>query len=142
MYKQGVYTPINAYKYKGSLPIIYRSGLELKFDRWCDRNPNIVQWGSETFVIPYVLPIDNKVHRYFVDNYVKLNVNGNIKKYLVEIKPFKKLKKPNVNYNWKSSTLLYEQTEWIRNQAKWEAAKNWCDKNDYEFIILTEKDLN
>jgi hypothetical protein len=25
--------------------------------------------------------------------------------------------------------------------AKWDAAKKWCDKRNYKFLILTEKEL-
>jgi hypothetical protein len=31
---------------------------------------------------------------------------------------------------------------WAKNQAKWNAAMSWCKQHDYEFVILTEKDLN
>ena len=39
---------------------------------YCDLNENILEWGSEEIAIPYRSPIDNKVHRYFPDFYVKL----------------------------------------------------------------------
>jgi trans-aconitate methyltransferase len=54
--------------------------------KWCDDNISIVEWGSETIIIPYISPIDNKIHRYFVDFYVKIkNKNNLIEKYLIEI---------------------------------------------------------
>jgi hypothetical protein len=107
-YYQGVYHPEHPEKYKGSLPIIYRSGLELKFDRWCDRNPNIIQWGSESVIIPYQSPIDGKVHKYFVDNCLKLKVKNEIKKFLVEIKPSRQTKAPKPNKRWKKQTIIYK----------------------------------
>ena len=39
---------------------------------YCDLNENILEWGSEEIAIPYRSPIDNRVHRYFPDFYVKL----------------------------------------------------------------------
>ena len=49
---------------------------------------NIVEWGSEEIAIPYRSPIDNRVHRYFPDFYVKLKeTTGKIKKYIIEVKP-------------------------------------------------------
>jgi hypothetical protein len=30
---------------------------------------------------------------------------------------------------------------WVVNQAKWEAARNWCADRNYEFKIFTEKEL-
>ena len=62
------YKPSNPEKYKGNYNnIICRSSWERKFCRWCDLNENVISWGSEEFFIPYVSPIDNKVHRYYPD---------------------------------------------------------------------------
>ena len=66
---------------------------------------------------------------------------GDKKKFLIEIKPSKQVAKPEPSTRKKKSTILYEQTTWITNQAKWEAAKRWADKKGYSFIILTEKEL-
>jgi glycerate-2-kinase len=67
---------------------------------------------------------------------------GNIiKKYLIEIKPSSQTRTPKASKNKKASSLLYEQTQWIVNQAKWEAAKAYAKKRGFEFIILTEKEL-
>ena len=35
-YKQGIFKPTNPLKYKGSFPVVYRSGLELQVFRWMD----------------------------------------------------------------------------------------------------------
>ena len=67
-YKQGIYKPSD--KYVGSNKPIYRSSWELKFFRWCDSNPNVLEWTSESICIPYTSPLDGRVHRYFVDNTV------------------------------------------------------------------------
>lgn len=142
-YRQGVYKPINREKYSGNQNPIYRSSWELKFFRWADKNKKVVRWGSENIIIPYVSPLDNKVHRYFVDNFIVfLNPKGKPKKYLIEIKPSKSVARPVINERKRKSTMIYEQKTWVVNQAKWEAAKRWADKKGYEFIILTEKELN
>lgn len=140
-YKQGIFDPNQPQKYKGTKPIVYRSGLELSFFRWCDRNDKIVEWSSESVVLPYVSPKDGKIHRYFVDGLVKLQTTDGIKKFLIEIKPSKQTVPPKQHGNKKRKTLLYEQIQWATNTAKWESAKQWCKKNGYEFIILTEKEL-
>ena len=140
-YKQGYFRPVCDSKYRGTRPIIYRSGLELTFYRWCDRNEKVTQWGSESVVIPYISPIDGKTHRYFVDAVLILNVNDTFKKYIVEIKPSTQIHPPRQTGKKKKETVLYEQIQWARNQAKWEAARNWSAKHGYEFSILTEKDL-
>ena len=89
-FKQGIFKPANAAKYLGSSYPMYRSGWELKFFRWADLNENIVCWGSENIIVPYINPLDGKVHRYFVDNFVVFKDNkGDKKKFLIEIKPSK-----------------------------------------------------
>ena len=140
-YKQGFYTPINPKKYTGTLPIVYRSGLELTALRWCDRNDNILTYGSESVVLPYVSPKDGKIHRYFVDLVLKMKTNDGIKKYLVEIKPSSQVDPPSPAGKKKKSTILYEQIMWAVNSKKWESARKWCEKNGYTFVVLTEKDL-
>ena len=140
-YKQGVFDPSEPDKYTGIRPIVYRSGLELSFFRWCDRNNKILEWSSESVVLPYVSPKDGRVHRYFVDGTVKLQTASEVKKYLIEIKPSKQTVPPKQHGNKKKSTLLYEQIQWATNSAKWKAAQAWCKKNNYKFLILREKDL-
>jgi len=141
-FKQGVYKPQNSGKYIGSNYPQYRSSWELKFFRWADLNENVLAWGSENIIVPYINPLDNKVHRYFVDNYIVFkDSNGNKQKFLIEIKPSKQVARPLENHKKKQSTMLYEQTTWITNQAKWDAAKKWAEKKGCQFIILTEKEL-
>jgi hypothetical protein len=92
---QGIFNAQNVQKYKGKFPIIYRSSLELKVMRWFDSNPNIVTWGSESVIIPYISPLDERLHRYFVDFVAVLKeANGNFKKFIIEIKPYKQTIKP------------------------------------------------
>jgi hypothetical protein len=139
-YKQGVYRPVGT-KYKGPADPIYRSSWELKFFRWCDKNPNVVEWSSESVVVPYTSPIDGRAHRYFVDNVVKIKEGKEIIKYLIEIKPKRQTIKPTSHGNKKKSTILYESLTYVKNIAKWEAAKAWCNKRGYKFQILTEDHL-
>ena len=76
-----------------------------------------------------------------VDNKVIIKEGNKIVKYLIEIKPKKQTRKPTSHGNKKKSTILYENIEWVRNQAKWTAAKKWCDKHGYKFQIVTEDHL-
>jgi hypothetical protein len=138
-YRQGIFVPTNKQKFIGT-QAIYRSGLELKFMRFCDTNDNIIKWGSENVVIPYISPLDNKVHRYYVDNFVVIKEGSKIKQYLVEIKPSKQLLPPKTKYKNKEH-LIYEQTMYLKNQSKWQAAREFCKKKNMEFIIITEKEL-
>ena len=70
-WRQGIFTPKNQDKFIGS-KAVYRSGLELKFFRFCDSNPNVIKWGSENIIVPYISPLDKRVHKYYVDNYIAI----------------------------------------------------------------------
>ena len=140
---KGRYTPVNPRKYKGDpTNIIYRSLWERKFMVYCDLNENILEWQSEEFCIPYRSPIDNKVHRYFPDFYIKVKEsNGQIKKYIIEIKPKKQTIEPQVKKR-KTKSYIYEVYEYAKNQAKWKAAEEFCKDRMWGFKVLTEEDLN
>ena len=141
-YLQGIFNPLHSEKYKGTSPIIYRSSLELKCFRWMDNNSNILTWGSESVIIPYTSPLDGKIHRYFVDIVSLLkDKDGNLKKLLIEIKPSKFTIKPTLSERKSSKTIIYEQTQYAVNQAKWQAATAWSKTKGYVFLILTERDL-
>ena len=139
---KGRYQPNNPLKYKGNFRnIIYRSLWELKFMKYCDSNQNILEWGSEEFCLPYRSPLDNKVHRYFPDFYIKVKENtGQIKKYIIEVKPKRQCMEPKPQKK-KTRTYIYEVREYAKNQAKWKAAEEYCLDRGYEFKVLTEKEL-
>ena len=139
---KGKFRPINYRKYRGDpTNIIYRSRWELKFMQWCDKNNNILEWGSEEFWIPYVSPVDNRTHRYFPDFHMKIKEkNGKVKKYVIEVKPSKQTVKPRTPRK-KTRSYMYETIEYAKNQAKWKAAKEFCKDLQYEFKIVTEKEL-
>jgi hypothetical protein len=143
-YYQGKYRLKNPQKYKGDPSnVIYRSSWELKFLNYCDTNPDIIKFSSEEIVIPYVSPIDGKRHRYFVDFYMKVKqTDGTIKEYLVEIKPKRQTQPPATNPTRKTKQWLNEVVTWGKNQSKWDAAREYCKDRNWEFLILTEKELN
>ena len=140
-YKQGLFIPKNKQKFFGS-SAIYRSSYELAFMRWADTNDNVLRWGSENIIVAYINPIDQKPHKYFVDNFVEIKESTGIKKYLIEIKPYKQTVEPVISKKKKRKTILTEQTMWVVNQSKWSAAREYANKRGWEFIILTEKELN
>ena len=139
---KGKYRPEYPQKYKGDpTNIIYRSLWERKFMVYCDKNPNILEWGSEELALPYRSPIDNRIHRYFPDFYIKVKEStGQIKKYLVEVKPKRQTVEPTVQKR-KTKQYIYEVVEYAKNQAKWQAAREFCKDRLWEFKIITEDDL-
>jgi len=140
-YKQGIYKPVDKNKYIGIKLPKYRSSWELKFFQWCDRNINVLEWSSESVVVPYISPVDGRPHRYFVDNAIAIKEDDIIKRYLVEIKPYKQTIPPKESKRKKKSTLLYEHMTYSVNQCKWKAARKYAKSKNMEFIILTENEL-
>jgi hypothetical protein len=136
------YKPEYPQKYKGNPNnIICRSSWERKFCRWCDLNENIISWGSEEFCIPYVSPVDNRVHRYFPDFIIKVKEqSGEIKTYIIEVKPAKQTVPPKQKSKITKS-YLYEAKTYAVNQAKWKAASEFCKDRLIEFKIITENEL-
>jgi CRISPR/Cas system CMR-associated protein Cmr5 small subunit len=141
MFHKRKFIPLNPQKYSGDpANIIMRSSWETKFAIWCDRNPSIVSWNSEETIVPYVSPVDNRVHRYFIDFKVKIrDKNNNVKTYLVEIKPDMQTRPPVAQK--KTKKYLQEVMTWGVNESKWKAAHEYAENRGWQFIVLTEKDL-
>ena len=135
---KGLYRPTNPKKYVGNTKqIVYRSLLERRFMRYCDLNEDILYWASEELPVRYYNPLDKKYHRYFPDFVVK-TVNN--EKYMIEIKPSRQVTKPKPPKK-KTKSYMRESFEYIKNQAKWQAAKSYCDDKGMKFKLITEKDL-
>ena len=108
---------------------------------WCDKNENVLEWGSEEIIIPYISPVDNRVHRYFPDFYVRARTrDGRIKKLIVEVKP-KSQTAPPKKQKRITKKYLTEVKTYAVNDAKWKAAKEYCADRRMEFVILTEREL-
>jgi len=109
--------------------------------KWCDLNDSVQEWGSETVIVPYISPIDRKIHRYFVDFYIKVkNKTGSMQKYLIEIKPERFTKPPEIPQR-KTKKFIDEVFQYGVNEAKWKAAFEFCQDRNMKFMVLTEKDL-
>jgi hypothetical protein len=139
---RGRFRPTNEKKYKGDVNnIVWRSTWELKVMNFFDLQPNILEWASEEIVIPYISPIDEKIHRYYPDFYVKkLTTDGKTVRQLIEVKPYKQTMAPKPQRKI-TAKYLAEIKTWSVNEAKWEAAKRWCDDYGWEFVTLSEKEL-
>ena len=138
----GKFFPTNPQKYKGDVNNIwYRSLWERKAMVWFDLNESVLEWSSEEFYIPYLSPVDNKYHRYFPDFMIKVKRKDNsLSTIVVEVKPNKETKPPEQK---KKVTKKYitEIAKWGVNEAKWRAAKAYCSSREWEFKIITEKEL-
>jgi len=136
---KGKFTLIHPEKYKGNPHnIIYRSIWERNCMRTFDSSSNVLAWASEESFIPYVSPVDQKVHKYFPDFLVKvLDKNKQEKKYMIEVKPYKFTQPPKITKR-KTKSYYNAVERYAINLSKWEAAKNWCIAHDYIFKLMTE----
>ena len=146
---KGKFRPKNPNKYKGNpTNIIYRSLLERRFMVYLDNTPSVLKWSSEEIVIPYVSPLDKRVHRYFPDFYMKYkNKDAMIVEDLIEIKPSRHCKPPDpkrklTKTGRTSKRYLKEVDTYIINDAKWKQAVKFCEERKWGWRIITEKDIN
>jgi len=138
---KGWFRPKNPKKYKGDATnVVYRSNWELRVMKHFDEDPNVLWWASEELVIPYRSPVDQRMHRYFPDFivYVKQKTRKE-KTIVIEIKPERQTKKPIQKRQTKR--FLEEAATYAINQEKWRAADIFCQKEGWDFMVLTEKDL-
>lgn len=140
--KDKYYHPIFPNKYIGKDLPIMRSEWERQFSRWCDMNPNVIQWSSEPFPINYYDPVRRKSRRYYPDFLIKVkDKEGKEMVYCVEVKPYKEITAPKNNNRKSEKTKIHEATTYITNTAKWKAADDFCKKRGITFRIITEKEL-
>lgn len=129
---QGIYEIQNPTKYVGKRRPRYRSGWELSFMRFCDVNPNVLQWASEAVQIPYRNPLTGKLTHYVPDFLITYRTRNNtVRAELIEIKPRGQ------------SEIVEGQRPRDRavvaiNMAKWDAATKWCKKQGLTFRVITE----
>lgn len=135
----GSFEPTNKHKYDGDhTKITFRSSWERTFMRWLDANPDVTKWNSEETVVPYISPVDDKMHRYFVDFKVKF-ANGAV--LLIEVKPDHQTKKPVLKKGKKRSQLLREAETYAVNWAKWKTAERYAEERGWKFAVFTEHTL-
>ena len=113
---------------------------ELRFMKYCDKNDSILEWSSEEIIIPY-RSIDNKVHRYYPDFWIKYkNFEGKIIQEIIEVKPKAQCVRPSKKGKHYGK-YLREARRYAINESKWDAAREFCLDRGYKFRILTEDHL-
>ena len=138
----GQFIPRFPNKYTGRYPIIVRSSWERMMCQWLDCNNEVTKWSSEGHVIHYYDPIQQKRRRYFPDFFaVILNKRKEPVKYIIEVKPKRETKPPVKTRGQSKKTQLYQEATWVTNQAKFDAAKQYCNKLGYRFKLLTENEM-
>lgn len=130
------FIPKNPAKYIGDVnKIICRSSWELRLFQYLDKTPAVLKWASEEFSIPYLSPLDNRVHQYFPDALVVYKgKDGSIRKEIIEIKPYKEtVLTPKSSEQDKLALMV--------NHAKWQSANEFAKKQGMLFRVVTEKSL-
>ena len=137
---KGWFRPKNPKKYNGDPSnIVYRSSWELRVMKWLDEHPNVIWWASEELPIPYVSPVDNRVHRYFPDFIARIRQVHKEVTVVIEVKPFNQTQMP--KQKRKTQKFLQEIATYAINQEKWRAADLFCKEHGWQFKIITEKEL-
>lgn len=140
---QGTFYPANPQKYTGDVNgIVFRSGMELRMMKYLDERKNVLAWSSEETVVPYVSPIDNRLHRYFVDFQAVIQGPKGNRTILFEVKESTATRPPKAPKTGKKTARFVRETmTYAVNMTKWETARKVCEQKGWEFIILTDKDL-
>jgi hypothetical protein len=123
-------------KYVGTKIPTYRSSWEWSFMRFCDTNNSVQKWASEAVNIPYRDPLTGRQTIYVPDFFIQyVDKNNKMNVELIEIKPASQTILERVGKN------KYNQAQFVKNQAKWQAATIWCKQQGIKFRILNENDL-
>lgn len=135
-FAQGRFELKHPEKYIGKKTPLYRSSWEWAFMQFCDNNPAIEQWASEAVRIPYRDPLTGKQTTYVPDFFIQyVDKNGKKHAEVVEVKPANQTIKERVGRN------KVNQAHFIKNMAKWEAARAWCKQQGLYFRIVSENDI-
>jgi hypothetical protein len=135
-FAQGRFEVKNPDKYVGKKVPLARSSWEFVMMKMLDEHQGVESWASESVQIPYRDPFTGKYTIYVPDFFV-VYVDRNGKKHaeLIEVKPLSQTKLENVGKS------LYNQQQYIKNMAKWEAAAAWCKQQGVRFRIVNEGDI-
>jgi hypothetical protein len=135
-FARGKFVPKHPEKYIGNKTPTYRSSWEWSFMNTCDTHPSIQRWASEAISIPYRDPLTNRQTIYIPDFFIQyVDKTGKMFVELIEVKPSNQATLESVGKS------KYNQAQFVKNQAKWQAAQIWCKRQGIKFRVLSEKDL-
>jgi hypothetical protein len=135
-FAQGHFQMKNPSKYIGKKTPLARSSWEFVFMRMLDEHQGVQNWASESIQIPYQDPLTGR-HTIYVPDFFIVYVDKNKKKHaeLIEVKPASQTLREKVGKS------LYNQEQYIKNLAKWEAATAWCKQKGIKFRVVNEGDI-
>jgi len=135
-FAQGRFEMKHPEKYVGKKTPLARSSWEFIFMRMLDEHPGVQNWASESIQIPYRDPLTGKHTIYVPDFFINyVDKNGKNHAEVVEVKPQSQTLREKVGKS------LYNQEQYIKNLAKWEAAVAWCKQQGIKFRVVNEGDI-
>jgi hypothetical protein len=135
-FAQGRFEMKHPEKYVGKKTPLARSSWEFVFMRMLDEHPGVQNWASESIQIPYRDPLTGKHTIYVPDFFINyVDKNGKNHAEVVEVKPQSQTLREKVGKS------LYNQEQYIKNLAKWEAAVGWCKQQGIKFRVVNEGDI-
>lgn len=148
---EGTFHPINQDKFLGKRDPIYKSRLEQRMMIFLDKSASVVSWNYEprSAIIDYIDPTKwnkqrkkGRPRKYYIDFVVDIRVSDTeVKRKWIEVKSYKETKKPTHGKKKSKRNIKLDEDTWIRNNAKWNSARRSAKRRDYEFVIITEKQL-
>jgi hypothetical protein len=133
---QGKYNIKNPDKYIGLRSPTYRSSWEFAFMNFCDTNASVLKWASESIKIPYRNPFTNKYTVYVPDFFiVYIDKDNRQHSELIEVKPLSQTSLIEAKKN------KLHRAHAVLNEAKWGAARAWCNQNGITFRVVSENDI-
>ena len=107
-----------------------------------DLDSNVLHWCSEELFVPYYDPSSRKQRRYFPDFIIQIKTEYGTKVIMIEVKPKKQTSQPKKPASGRTTRrYISECLTYKTNEAKWEAAQNYCDLKGWTFQILTEDEI-
>ena len=108
---------------------------------WFDTTDNVIAWSSEEVIVPYRDPFTGRARRYFPDFVIRMRRgDGKIQTVMIEVKPDGQTRPPKTQKN-RTKRYINEVYTWGINKNKWEQARLYCAKHDWDFQIWTEKNM-
>ena len=135
-FAQGRFEMKNPDKYVGKKIPLARSSWEFVFMRMLDEHQGVEKWASESIQIPYRDPFTGKYTIYVPDFFIVYNdKSGGKHAEVVEVKPLSQTQLESVGKS------RYNQEQYVKNMAKWEAANAWCKQQNIKFRVINETDI-
>jgi hypothetical protein len=96
----------------------------------------VESWASEPIKIPYQDPLTGKQTVYVPDFLIKYSdKNQKFHIEMIEIKPSNQMMLERVGKN------PYNQAQYVKNMAKWQAAGEYCKQRGIKFRVINESDI-